>query len=226
LGRPRPHNEVIEVNKKEVSETGCKTDDAKRDITNSFVANPVNVATGNKYEEVLDLTVSTSGLPLEFRRSYNSQISSDGPLGHGWTHSYDLGLEIVETAPATRVRIWDADGRALYFIQITQTNTDEIPFSGESGVKDRLKRVISTGEYFLRRKEGNLTYKFGSDGKLLQISDPNGNMITLAYTGALLTQVSTPLVKASRSSTILTTASLQSQTPKVSQSSMHTAMET
>ncbi len=44
------------------------------DITNTFVGNPVNVATGNKYEEVLDLTVSTPGIPLEFRRSYNSQI--------------------------------------------------------------------------------------------------------------------------------------------------------
>ncbi len=63
-------------------------------------------------------------------------------------------------------------------------------FCGESGVKDRLKQVISTGEYFLRRKEGNLTYKFGSDGKLLQISDPNGNTLTLTYTGGLLTQVS------------------------------------
>jgi RHS repeat-associated protein len=57
-------------------------------------------------------------------------------------------------------------------------------------VKDRLKQVISTGEYFLRRKEGNLTYKFGSDGKLLQISDPNGNTLNLTYTGGLPTQVS------------------------------------
>lgn len=192
LGRPRPHNEVIEVSKevsKDVSETGCKKD-AQEDITNSFVGNPVNVTTGNKYEEVLDLSISTPGIPFEFTRSYNSQMSEDGPLGYGWTHSYDVSLEVVETSPTTRLRIWDSDGRALYFIQIRQTNTDEIPFSGESGVKDRLKRVISTGEYFLRRKEGNLTYKFGSDGKLLQISDPNGNMITLTYIGALLTQVS------------------------------------
>ncbi len=153
------------------------------------VANPVNVATGNKYEEVLDLTISTPGIPLEFRRSYNSQITFDGPLGYGWTHTYDLILGVVQTSPTKRVRIWDSDGRALYFSEVQQTPT-EILFGGESGVKDRLKQVISTGEYFLRKKEGNLTYKFGSDGKLVQISDTNGNTLNMTYTGGFLTQVS------------------------------------
>ncbi len=153
------------------------------------VGNPTNVATGGKYEEVLDLSVSTPGIPLEFRRSYNSQITFDALLGYEWTHSFDIILNVVQTSPTQRVRIWDSDGKALYFSQAQQTST-EILFGGESGVKDRLKQVISTGEYFLRRKEGNLTYKFGSDGKLLQISDPNGNTQTFTYTGGLLTQVS------------------------------------
>jgi len=153
------------------------------------VANPANVATGSKYEEVLDLSISTPGMPLEFRRSYNSQITIDGPLGYGWTHTYSMILNVVQTNPTKRVRIWDSDGRALYFSQVQQTST-EILFRGESGVKDRLKQIISTGEYFLRRKEGNLTYKFNSDGKLLEISDPNGNTLTMTYTGGLLTQVS------------------------------------
>ncbi len=152
------------------------------------VGNPVNVATGNKYEEVLDLSVSTPGIPLEFRRSYNNQIIFDAPMGYGWTHTYDVSLGVVQTSPTKRVRIWDSDGRALYFSEVQQNST-EILFGGESGVKDRLKQVISTGEYFLRRKEGNLTCKFGSDGKLVQISDPNGNTLTLTYTGGLLTQV-------------------------------------
>ncbi len=153
------------------------------------VGNPINVATGNKYEEVLDLSVATPGVPLEFRRSYNSQVIMDGPLGYGWIHTYAMILSVVKTNPTKRVRIWDSDGRALYFSQVQQTPT-EILFGGESGTKDRLKQVISTGEYFLRRKKGNLTYRFGSDGKLLQISDPNGNIQTLTYTGGLLTQIS------------------------------------
>lgn len=158
-------------------------------ICDTSVGNPVNVATGNKYEEALDLKVSTPGIPLEFRRAYNSQVFFNGSLGYGWTHTYDMVLNVVQTSPTKRVRIWDSDGRALYFYQVQQTSS-EILFGGESGVKDRLKQVIATGEYFLRRKEGNLTYKFGSNGKLLQISDPNGNTQTMTYTGGLLTQVS------------------------------------
>ncbi|HVP79882.1 MAG TPA: DUF6531 domain-containing protein, partial [Thermodesulfobacteriota bacterium] len=168
--------------------SGCPTnqDVSPSDVT---VGNPTNVATGNKYEELLDLSISTPGLPLEFRRSYNSQITFDAPLGFGWTHTFDMILNVVQTSPTQRVRIWDSDGRALYFNQVQQTS-NEILFGGESGVKNRLKQVISSGDYYLRRKEGNLTYRFDSTGKLLEISDPNGNTQTFTYTGGLLTQVS------------------------------------
>jgi hypothetical protein len=161
---------------KEKGKPDQKKEKSKPKTCDTSVGNPVNITTGNKYEEILDLSISTSGIPFEFTRSYNSQMSEDGPLGYGWTHNYDVSLEIVETVPTTRLRIWDEDGRALYFVQVRQTTPDEIPFTGESGVKDRLKKIVSTGEYFLRRKEGNLTYKFGSDGKLIQISDPIGNL--------------------------------------------------
>jgi YD repeat-containing protein len=157
-------------------------------LCNMFVGNPANVATGNKYEEVLDLSLSTSGIPIEFRRSYNSQVPTDGPLGFGWTHSYDLSVEVVQETAPKKVIVWDSDGKALYFNE--NSRTTEIIFAGESGVKDRLKQVISTGEYFLRRKEGNFTYIFSSDGRLQAISDPNGNTQTFTYTGGLLTQVS------------------------------------
>ena len=87
-----------------------------------FAANPVNVATGNKFESVLDLSVSTSDQPLVFRRFYNSQLSSDGPLGYGWTHSYDQGLEIIETSPTTRLRIWvQTAGRYIFLRSGRQT---------------------------------------------------------------------------------------------------------
>jgi hypothetical protein len=111
-------------------------------------------------------------------------------LGYRWTHNYDLSVQVIETIPNIRVIVWDEDGRALYFTQVRQTIADEIPFSGESGVKDRLKQVISTGEYILRRKEGNLTHKFSSGGALTEISDSRGNALTFAYNGSLLTQVS------------------------------------
>jgi hypothetical protein len=94
----------------------CDFSEGKR--TNS-VGNPTNVGTGNKYEEALDLTVSTPGIPPEFRRSYNNQVSSDGPLGYGWTHNYDLSVQVMQEASPKKVKVWDSDGRALYFTEVS-----------------------------------------------------------------------------------------------------------
>ena len=88
-----------------------------------------------------------------------------------------------------RVKFKDADGRALFFSQLYYSNAGEINFYGESGVKDRLKRITSTGQWVLKRKN-NLTYLFDSTGTLTQISDRNGNALTFTYSGNLLTQVS------------------------------------
>jgi RHS repeat-associated protein len=151
------------------------------------VANPINVATGNKYEPVTDLAISTPGLPFEFRRYYNSTVIANGPLGYGWTHSFSLSLQVAQTYPTLRIKIIDADGTALYFRQVFLTNGTS-SFFGESGVKDKLIKLAS-GEYKLRRKKDNLTYLFGTNGKLTQVSDPNGNTLTLTYTSGLVTQV-------------------------------------
>ncbi len=155
-----------------------------------YVCNPVKVATGNKYERAVDISLSAPGIPLQFVRHYNSLTASDGPLGHGWTHSFGLSLQVVHTTPFTRVKVRSADGRGLYFTELYHSNAGETDFYGESGVKDRLTRITSTGRYVLRTKGANLTYLFGSDGTLLQISDPNGNTLTLTYSGGLLAQVS------------------------------------
>ncbi len=164
---------------------------------NNSVGNPTNVATGNKYEEVLDLSISTSGIPLEFRRSYNSQVSEDGPLGYGWTHNFEVGITVLSTTPIQRVIVWDGDGRALYFTQDSRTYSDGTHFLPDSGItKDRLRQDSTTSQYILRRKQGNLTYTFSPTGQLQTISDPNGNTLTMTYTGGLLTQVSNNFGKA------------------------------
>ncbi len=160
-----------------------------------FVANPVNVGTGQKYEEALDVSFSTPGIPLEFKRSYNSSMLSDGPLGYGWTHTYNMSVTVVTnwtiggvTTPV-RIKVMDSDGRALYFSRIFQTYTDELRFYGESGVRHRFKKIISTGQYVLRKSDSNLTYTFGTDGKLTSITDPSGNSLTLTYTSDLVTDI-------------------------------------
>ena len=99
-----------------------------------------------------------------------------------------MAAQVINGSPQ-RVIIWEAYGRALYFSQANQSNQGEVDFYGESGVKDRLKQIIATGQYVLRRAGDNLTYTFGSDGSMQQITDPNGNSLTFTYTSGLLTQV-------------------------------------
>lgn len=106
---------------------------------------PVDVATGNKYEEVLDLSISTPGIPLEFRRSYNSLQAQNGPLGYGWTHNFNMKITTFLTTPIMHVIVWDTDGRPLYYSQDQRTYSDGMHFVPDSGItKDRLRQDSTT----------------------------------------------------------------------------------
>jgi hypothetical protein len=55
----------------------------------------VSTYSGSFSENAQDFSISTKGLPLKFERSYNSAASSEtGPLGSGWSHNYEMKLEI------------------------------------------------------------------------------------------------------------------------------------
>ena len=184
---PVPKQDPNEPN--EESEVGGGSCDEFAPKDDEFAGNPVKVATGNKYEQASDLSISAPGIPLQFTRHYNSILAADGPLGYGWTHSFSINVQVLRTTPTIRVKVKDADGRGLFFSQLYYSNTGEINFYGESGVKERLKQITSTGQWVLKRKN-NLTYYFDSNGALAQISDPNGNTLTFTYSGGLLTQAS------------------------------------
>lgn len=53
---------------------------------------PVNTATGNYFYQHNDLVMPGLRLPFAFSRTYNAQDTSSGPLGLGWTHSYNIIL--------------------------------------------------------------------------------------------------------------------------------------
>lgn len=81
--------------------------------TQAKEADPVSTSTGNYFLQVVDLAQPARGLPTVFARTYNSSRARIiGPLGPGWSHSYDPRLTVdgsgatVEWGDATR---W-ADG--------------------------------------------------------------------------------------------------------------------
>lgn len=56
------------------------------------LGNPVHLATGNKYQLDVDLPSNPSTPGLELVRHYNSLSVQAGPLGRGWSMSYDTRL--------------------------------------------------------------------------------------------------------------------------------------
>jgi YD repeat-containing protein len=131
--------------------------------------NPINFATGNKYETEIDLDLSGPGLPLRFVRYYNSQREQDGFFGYGWTGSFSEALA-VETG---KIILREADGREVHF-----PDDGAGTFVSEA---DRVRTINpETGGYLLAEPDGK-TLSFDTAGKLLRIADRNGNTQTVTY---------------------------------------------
>ena len=81
-------------------------------LPSPYVANPVDVVSGNKYQHSDDYLAF--GSRLQFSRHYNSAASEDrGVLGAGWRHSFDVSLK---RASSTRLLLKQSDGRVLEFL--------------------------------------------------------------------------------------------------------------
>ncbi len=161
---------------------------------------PVNCATGVFWHTFQDARVPGPGLALDFTRTYSSSDASvDGPLGYGWTDSYNMSLSLAANGAAT----------------VNEANGSQVPFySNGSGGFSAPPRVLATltansdGTYAYVRYDDHLQYLFNSAGELISETDRNGYTTTLSYTGGLLTSVTDPV---GRSLTLSYTGSQISQ---------------
>jgi RHS repeat-associated protein len=71
---------------------------------------PVDVATGKVFTDAVDFELP-GPIPFRWERVWYSCSVYDGPLGHGWHHSYDMALREEDGAVVIRL----ADGRAAVF---------------------------------------------------------------------------------------------------------------
>ena len=74
----------------------------------AMCGDPINTATGAYVYQHQDIDIATRGLPLEFQRTYNSNDRSDGSLGWGWSHSWQLGANPLQNGDVVILR---GDGR-------------------------------------------------------------------------------------------------------------------
>lgn len=184
--------------------------------------NPINLISGNKYQEETDLRALPGALGLELKRYYNSLSSHPGLLGANWRISYETVLFDL----GGQIQIVQADGRRLMFqrgmngnaalcssatLQDGQVRIEEprdgttqriylwrwpdgrtLMFSGGSGGGHPLQAITAAGG-----EQVTLTYS--PRGELIQVRDPQGRKLEFIYGSAVdrrsraLKAIDTPL---------------------------------
>ena len=167
-----------------------------------FTGHPVDVVTGMVMTDAVDLRLPGS-IPCLFERTYYSRSNYQGPLGHGWAHTYDQHIHVERK----RIVLHAGDGRDLYFRNIEVGGTTQ-------NISERLilrrfedRFVVEThnrlsyhflcqgradGGFSLARIENragdHLQLSYDQRGSLLQVTDTVGRQIRLVtdQTGRLI----------------------------------------
>lgn len=116
----------------------------------TVTGHPVDVASGKLFTDEEDFSLP-GVIPLSWERTWYSNSNYNGPLGHGWHHSYDLGFAIDENNIAVfRMN----DGRVASF---------ELPLPGKFTFNRNEKLFLhlhsEDGYYYITDCEG-LVYRF------------------------------------------------------------------
>jgi RHS repeat-associated protein len=155
---------------------------------------PVNMVTGNLVHNERDIAIKgRGGLPLVFERWYNSNGAKDGPLGYGWTHSFNHFIRFYGVEGGVAKLGWnDGTGGERFFSTSGHANGNiniGAPISASAGIYATVER-LANGTYRITERSG-MKYVFESvngtaadtlqKARLLSISDKNNNTLTLAY---------------------------------------------
>lgn len=139
------------------------------------VGDPVHAGIGNYFFSRRLFGFPGKGLPFDFEVVYNSRDNlANGPLGFGWTHSWN----VVLTPSGNDVSIRWGDGRV-----------DRFTGDGAGGFAQNASRTLvkvtkpDASRYVATLHDG-VAYEFDAAGRLQSVADPNGNRITVAWSSA------------------------------------------
>ena len=150
------------------------------------VAEPIQLGTGTYSYKHSDLNIPIINGTLNFTRFYNSLNDTlSGPLGYGWSHTYNYYLENKQD---TAWNIHYPDGHISTFFPMDSSGHSFPIFSGTT---DSLQKNIDNDSYTLFTKE-KMQYHFDAEGKLDSIIDLDSNITKLNYTGDKLNSIVAP----------------------------------
>jgi len=146
----------------------------------SFEADPINTATGNKFQQETDFRGSEW---LTFRRFYNSfNLTQGSALGPNWRHTFSRTLEVMTFDGHThpdRLNLFQPDGSSDTFKYLSGAwvadadNPDTIVEQDDSSGNP-------TG-YLLHVASNHHTEAYTAQGQLQSIVDTTGRGVTLTY---------------------------------------------
>ncbi|MBI5558770.1 MAG: RHS repeat protein, partial [Deltaproteobacteria bacterium] len=139
--------------------------------------NPITFSSGNKYYKQTDLALAGPGLLFGFTRHYNSQATSNGSSGYGWTTSFSDHL----TFEVNSITLYEADATAVEFV----TDGNGSYFN----LTDQLRVIEQTSTGYQLTEPDGTAMAFDTAGRLMEIADRTGNFQTLTYTADVLASV-------------------------------------
>ena len=146
-----------------------------------FVGGIVNPANGNLVIRSEDMSFSVKGFEISFTRTYNSLAYNQvGPLGYGWTHSYNIYATAQQYGD---VVITEACGSKHLFMKEPNGYYRTPP-----GIEGRLTGTIAGGNLALWSPDGTKT-SFDTSGKISSVVDRNGNSLQFVYQSGNLVNI-------------------------------------
>ncbi len=152
--------------------------------TQQNTSKPVDSATGDFWHTFSDLNIPGRVIPLTFTRTYNANdAATNGPLGYGWTFSFNTSLSVNATSGVVTVN--------------EETGGQEVFDPASGGGYAAAPRVMATlvhnmsGTWTLVVRN-QTTYTFNSSGQLTSEQDLNGYTTSLMYTSGELTTITDP----------------------------------
>ncbi|KRA17312.1 hypothetical protein ASD69_11435 [Lysobacter sp. Root604] len=131
----------------------------------SLVGNPIDVTTGDKFQQESDIALGWFTL----QRSYHSAAANvSGGFGHGWTHNHDSKLSFDGSTPSGMLK---PDGSHVAFESVGAA------YEAVDGSGDRL--VQNGSDWWLH--QADRIQVFNAAGRLAEVRYPDGSTLAYAY---------------------------------------------
>ena len=147
----------------------------------SCSANPINIATGEKFLKFRDYEAKGAST-LKFERYYSSYNHEKGALGAAWKHNFERSLRFAVTLEGQAFKVTSVreQGDDIAFVEMATDNHVRY----QTVAEDRFETLEKTDFGYLLTLADNTQEIYNDQGQLLQVRALSGYVQTLVYSDA------------------------------------------